>query len=520
MAANTTGQRSTRGRRLYQRPAGCRRQAGFTLVAVLLVAVILLTLLAAVSTLVLAESKQTVLTARQQQAYNLAEAGLERFMAALQQAADGASDFPYDPGDLGGWIDRHAINQPGVAVTATYVREDGQPVTANQVPPYPHLIQVRSTGTVDQVSKTIVATVDLQFLGGLFQYALAALSKNGKGIQFDRDLVNLYPDLTINGRIYSNADIRWGKARALPPMLQTHSLAVDLGPNSPIQSRQDLQNVPSWVPVERLGAPLAYPTYEQMVASLKKRAPGNVQTIDAQVRGILLSIGPWSVYLPSFLDGLSGLKPIQAIWKLLSWRPIWIASDTVYFTNPNLELFVIGNPQGKTIISEGELHLIGLQGDSSRRTLYIGKKDVFIGVDQIPNVLNNVLGDVSKICAWLLAAIEDILNGILSLLGLLQVHIDLLTQISHILQWILQLLQNVIPPDKVTGYVYAPNGTVTFGSAFMGLHGGVAGQHIHFHFLNAIQINYQNTDLMADFDPSRRPELYIPQPVIVERHTE
>ncbi|MCL6577740.1 hypothetical protein, partial [Kyrpidia sp.] len=150
------------------------RQAGFTLVAVLLVAVILLTLLTAVSTIVLAESRQTGLTARQQQAYNLAEAGLERFMAALQQAANNSSDFPYNPNRLGGWINQHSINQPGVSVSATYVREDGQPVNGNQVPPYPHLIQVRSTGTVDQVSKTIVATVDLQFLGGLFQYALAA----------------------------------------------------------------------------------------------------------------------------------------------------------------------------------------------------------------------------------------------------------------------------------------------------------------------------------------------------------
>ncbi|ATY86157.1 hypothetical protein CVV65_15485 [Kyrpidia spormannii] len=516
MVAKRIGERNTRQRT-------SRQQAGFTLVAVLLVAVILLTLLAAVSTMVLAESRQTGLTARQQQAYSLAEAGLERFMAALQQAADRSSDFPYDPGSLGGWIDRHAVNEPGVSVTATYMREDGQPVSANQVPPYPHLIQVRSTGIADHVSKTIVATVDLQFLGGLFGYALAALSKDGWGIQFDRDLVNLYPDLTINGRIYSNSDIRWGNSRALPPILQTNSLAVELGPNSPIQGRQDLQNVPSRVPVTRLEAPLAYPTYEQMVASLKKRAAGDVQTINAQIRGILLSIGPWSVYLPSFLADLSGLDWVQAILKLLSWRPIWIASDTVYFTDPNLDLFVIGNPRAKTIISEGNLHLIGLQGDSAQRTIYVAKKDVLIGVDQIPNVLKNVLGDLSKIIGWLLRIIEDILNGILSVvLGLLGIHIDidLLSQISYILQWILRLLQNVIPPDRVTGYIYAPNGTVTFGGAFMGLHGGVAAKQIKFHFLNAIKINYQDTDLMADFDPSRRPELYIPQPVIVERHTE
>ncbi|ADG07744.1 PilV family protein [Kyrpidia tusciae] len=487
--------------RRHQQCRSNRLQAGFTLVAVLLVAVILLTLLAAVSTLVLAESRQTGLTARQQQAYNLAEAGLERFMAALQQAADGSSDFPYDPGDLGGWIDRHAINQPGVAVTATYVREDGQPVTANQVPPYPHLIQVRSKGTVDQVSKTIVATVDLQFLGGLFQYALAALSTNGKGIQFDRDLVNLYPDLTINGRIYSNADIRWGKARALPPMLQTHSLAVDLGPNSPIQSRQDLQNVPSWVPVERLGAPLAYPTYEQIVASLRRRNGSQITNVGpTNGSGLLISILGMCIYID-----FPTIRIIQGNQAILM------------FSNP--DLYVLGNPYGKTIVSEGNLHLIGLVGDSADRTIYISKKNVWVGDNQIPNDLRAVIETLNKAVGLLLDGLGFLLH-LIGLDSLLHLNDNLLQPLSNILSAILDFIRDIIPPWRISGYIYAPNGTVNFGLAALGVHGGVAAKQIHFDVLNSIDINYQNTDLMADFDPSRRPELYIPQPVIVERHTE
>ncbi|MCL6577336.1 hypothetical protein, partial [Kyrpidia sp.] len=353
----------------------------------------------------------------------------------------------------------------------------------------------------DQVSKTIVATVDLQFLGGLFQYALAALAKDGSGIQFDRDYVNLFPDLTINGRIYSDADIRWGDNRALPPMLQTHSMAVDLGPNSPIQSRQDLQNVPAQVPVERLGAPLAYPTYDQMVASLQTRNGSQITNVGpSNGSGLLISMFGMCIYID--FPMIRFIQGNQAI---------------LMFSNP--DLYVLGNPYGKTIISEGNVHLIGLVGNSTDRTLYIAKGNVWVGDNQIPNDLRAVIETLNRAVGWLLDGLRFLLH-LIGLDNLLNLNDNLIQPLSNILRVVLDLIHDVIPPWRISGYIYAPNGTVNFGLAALGIQGGVAARQIHFNVLNSIDINYQNTDLMADFDPSRRPELYIPQPVIVERHTE
>ncbi|CAB3396147.1 hypothetical protein [Kyrpidia spormannii] len=445
---------------------GRHRHDGFTLVAVLLVAVILLTLLAAVSTLVLAESKHTGLTARQQQAYNLAEAGLERFMAALQTAAQGdLSRFPYDSGTLAGWVQSQGIPQPPrTVVQATYIDENGTVVTST-TPPYPHLIQVRSTGIADGVQKTVVATVDLQYLGNIFRYVLAATAGTGTGIQFDSNM-----SLSLYGSMYTDADLAvTNSSRKIPSSLMIQKGTLDLGPDSPLSGTE--QWFPTYVAVRKLTTPLTVPSFDDVVVALQAgNGNGSIQTFSSGGTHYLFEDlwgGWWDLNLNGWWPSLQRVNP---------------AASVLQFSNPNAEVKVFGNPAPVAVVVYGQLTIYPLI-DQTSSAVYLARNDVFIDTD-FTEVLKVVFNFIT-----------DLLNG-----------------------FGIDLPQPSVPSAITVGHIFAPNGKIRLqGWGGTVLIGSIIGQRVQF-VSTSMPLNLslqQGTDGLDQKIP-----WYVPRPVIVDRHTE
>ncbi|ADG07743.1 hypothetical protein [Kyrpidia tusciae] len=463
-----------RGKHGNGKHPGQRRHDGFTLVAVLLVAVILLTLLAAVSTMVLAESKQTGLTARQQQAYNLAETGLERFMAALQTAAQGdLSQFPYDSGTLARWVQTQGIQQPPrTVVQATYIDENGTVVTST-TPPYPHLIQVRSTGTADGVQKTVVATVDLQYLGNIFRYVLAATAGTGTGIQFDSNM-----SLSLYGSMYTDADLAvTNSSRKIPSSLMIQNGTLDLGPDSPLSGTE--QWFPTHVSVRKLTRPLAVPSFDDVVVALQAgNGNGSIQTFSSGGTHYL------------FEDLWGGWWDLWQNGGAVAVSPVDPSKPVLMFNNPDAQVIVLGNPAHKTVVVSGELTVYAFIGDTSP-PLYVAKKNVLLDTDFVQSL--GVAFDV-----------------------FLQNLLDLLRHGGDI------RLPKLVPGGIVSGYIFAPNGNVTArGDNSFQLIGSIIGQRITFDSRRFLGLGSLSASLQQSTDGlDQKIPWYVPRPVVVDRHTE
>ncbi|ATY86156.1 hypothetical protein CVV65_15480 [Kyrpidia spormannii] len=462
-----------RGKHGNGKHPGQRRHDGFTLVAVLLVAVILLTLLSAVSTLVLAESKQTGLTARQQQAYNLAETGLERFMAALQTAAQGdLSQFPYDSGTLAGWVQARGIQGPGVTVQAVYVDENGA-VVMSTTPPYPHLIRVRSTGTAQGVQKTIVATVDLQYLGNIFRYVLAATAQTGTGIQFDANM-----SLSLYGSIYTDADLAVTNSnQKIPSALTIQNGTLDLGPDSPLKGTE--RWFPNRITVRKLTTPLALPSFDDVVTALQTgNGNGNIQTFASSGTHYL------------FQDLWGGWWDLCQTGGSVQISPIDPGKPVLMFSDPDADVIVLGNPSHKTVVVNGELTVYAFI-DGTSPPLYVAKKDVLLDTDFLESL--GVAFDVF----------------IQSLLDLLHHGNDI-------------RLPKLVPGGIIPGYIFAPNGTVTArGDHSFQLIGAIIGQRIVFDSIHFLGLGWLSASLQQSTDGlDQKIPWYVPRPVVIERHTE
>lgn len=450
------------------------KSGGFALVAVLLVAVLLMTLLGAMSTLVMAETRQVRLQGQQRQAYDAAEAGLEMFMSALVQAANNPQGlgigFPYTQVQLDNLVQNLPLQRNTQSVRARYVKEDGQP--AYQIPPYPHLIEVTSTGTVQGVSKTIVAIVDLQYLEGIFQYAVAAAGSHSPAIQFQGN-----PSVSVNvyGSVYVNGDIQTNNKTGFPSRFRIFSGQLDLGP----QAGLDASKIPSTIPYRRLPGPMAFPTFQSILDGLKQRiGAANTLTIStsAGYRYHLLFKDLWGEWRDLQLTGSwLDVPSIGQGYFGISGTPINNQTSLVVYSSPASEVIVVGNPEGKTIVSTGNLHVLGPDSRSQQNsTLYV----------------SNSAADLS---------LPDGLNY---------------------LGWLPDLLYFIYWSDSISCYIYAPNGTVTLSNSSLStIYGGVAAQTVEFEPGTSITIDARSHPV-SDFSPTSRPELFLPQPVIIKRVTQ
>ncbi|GAX88496.1 hypothetical protein [Effusibacillus lacus] len=235
------------------------RESGYTLVLVLMVSLILMTLLAAVSTRVVSEAKSTESQGARKQAYYLAEEGAELVLSKLHQTAE-TSGYPDNQAELNSLLS--SLNLPiSVAEPAGTIDITNARFLSNGT------VEFTAVGTIPASNKVqqIVVTVDMFTLPAVFQYSMAS--------EGDVDFKG-NPNVTMIGNIYL------GGTTNLKNGFKIENGRIELGKDSNLNEK-DLDDYP----VTKRDSNLSFPSYTQLKSTLQGRS----DAAEIQTQSISLS---------------------------------------------------------------------------------------------------------------------------------------------------------------------------------------------------------------------------------------